>query len=141
MDDEAVIAELVAVKGIGRWTAEMFLMFSLLRPDVLPVDDIGLQRAVEMLYNDGKQLTVTSCADRAGMGAVAIGGDVVPVAQPRAGTGPVLINGVRHIDLARSAITRYPRPAARRVEPATPVQRRCAGAARGRCARRARDRA
>ncbi len=58
MDDEAVIAELVAVKGIGRWTAEMFLMFSLLRPDVLPVDDIGLQRAVEMLYNNGQRLPI-----------------------------------------------------------------------------------
>ena len=58
MDDEAVIAELVAVKGIGRWTAEMFLMFSLLRPDVLPVDDIGLQRAVELHYNDGERLTI-----------------------------------------------------------------------------------
>jgi DNA-3-methyladenine glycosylase II len=58
MDDEAVIAELVAVKGIGRWTAEMFLMFSLLRPDVLPVDDIGLQRAVALHYNDGKPMTI-----------------------------------------------------------------------------------
>jgi DNA-3-methyladenine glycosylase II len=58
MDDEAVIAELVAVKGIGRWTAEMFLMFSLLRPDVLPVDDIGLQRAVALLYNGGERVPV-----------------------------------------------------------------------------------
>ena len=56
MDDEAVIAELVAVKGIGRWTAEMFLMFSLLRPDVLPVDDIGLQRAMAVAYNGGKPI-------------------------------------------------------------------------------------
>jgi len=56
LDDEAVIAELVAVKGIGRWTAEMFLMFSLLRPDVLPVDDIGLQRAAEKLYNGGERM-------------------------------------------------------------------------------------
>jgi DNA-3-methyladenine glycosylase II len=56
MDDEAVIAELVAVKGVGRWTAEMFLMFSLLRPDVLPVDDIGLQRAAERLYNGGQRM-------------------------------------------------------------------------------------
>ena len=60
MADEAVIAELVAVKGIGRWTAEMFLMFSLLRPDVLPVDDIGLQRAVAVNYNDGKPLTIAA---------------------------------------------------------------------------------
>ena len=41
LDDEAVISQLVAVKGIGRWTAEMILIFSLCRPDVLPVDDLG----------------------------------------------------------------------------------------------------
>jgi DNA-3-methyladenine glycosylase II len=56
MDDEAIIAELVAVKGIGRWTAEMFLMFHLVRPDVLPVDDLGLQRAMERNYNGGRAL-------------------------------------------------------------------------------------
>jgi DNA-3-methyladenine glycosylase II len=60
MDDEAVITELVAVKGIGRWTAEMFLMFSLLRPDVLPVDDIGLQRAVAVNYNGGEPLSIAA---------------------------------------------------------------------------------
>lgn len=58
MDDEAVIADLVAVKGIGRWTAEMFLMFNLLRPDVLPVDDIGLQNAIALHYNDGVRLAL-----------------------------------------------------------------------------------
>jgi DNA-3-methyladenine glycosylase II len=52
MDDEAVIAELVDVRGIGRWTAEMFLIFSLRRPDVWPVDDIGLQKAVARHYLD-----------------------------------------------------------------------------------------
>jgi DNA-3-methyladenine glycosylase II len=50
MDDERVIAELVQVRGIGRWTAEMFLMFNLLRPDVLPLDDLGLQKAVSLHY-------------------------------------------------------------------------------------------
>jgi len=54
MDDDAVIAELVQVRGIGRWTAEMFLMFNLLRPDVLPVDDLGLQRAVSIHYCCGE---------------------------------------------------------------------------------------
>jgi DNA-3-methyladenine glycosylase II len=54
MEDEAIIAELVAVRGIGRWTAEMFLMFNLMRPDVLPVDDLGLQRAVSLLYFHGE---------------------------------------------------------------------------------------
>lgn len=58
MEDEAIIAELVAVKGIGRWTAEMFLMFNLLRPDVLPVDDIGLQNAVAIHYNGGERLAI-----------------------------------------------------------------------------------
>lgn len=53
MDDEAVIAELAQVRGIGRWTAEMFLIFNLLRPDVLPVDDLGLRRAVSQHYAGG----------------------------------------------------------------------------------------
>jgi DNA-3-methyladenine glycosylase II len=53
MDDEAVIAELIRVRGIGRWTAEMLLMFSLLRPNVLPVDDLGLRRAASRHYFDG----------------------------------------------------------------------------------------
>ncbi|MDQ2807392.1 MAG: DNA-3-methyladenine glycosylase 2 family protein [Chloroflexota bacterium] len=47
LDDEAVIAALLPVRGIGRWTAEMLLMFALERPDVLPVDDNGLRRAME----------------------------------------------------------------------------------------------
>ena len=57
MDDEAVIAELVRVRGIGRWTAEMFLIFNLLRPDVLPVDDLGLRRAASLHYRGGRALT------------------------------------------------------------------------------------
>lgn len=57
MDDEAVIADLMQVKGIGRWTAEMFLIFNLLRPDVLPLDDFGLQRAMSMHYNSGEPLS------------------------------------------------------------------------------------
>lgn len=57
MDDEAIIEELIAVKGVGRWTAEMFLMFSLVRPNVLPVGDLGLQRAMERAYNNGRALT------------------------------------------------------------------------------------
>jgi DNA-3-methyladenine glycosylase II len=47
LPDEEVIKELVAVKGIGRWTAEMFLMFSLARPDTFPVDDLGIQKGFE----------------------------------------------------------------------------------------------
>jgi DNA-3-methyladenine glycosylase II len=50
MPDDEVIAELTAVKGLGVWTAHMFLMFHLGRPDVLPVGDLGVRRAVERLY-------------------------------------------------------------------------------------------
>ena len=57
LDDEALIVELTQVKGIGRWTAEMFLIFHMARPDVLPVDDIGLQRAMSLHYNAGKPLS------------------------------------------------------------------------------------
>jgi len=47
LPDSEVIDELVAVKGIGRWTAEMFLMFSLGRPDIFPVDDLGIKKGFE----------------------------------------------------------------------------------------------
>jgi DNA-3-methyladenine glycosylase II len=57
MQDEAVIAELTDVRGIGRWTAEMFLIFSLRRPDVWPLDDIGLQKAVALHYLEGERPT------------------------------------------------------------------------------------
>ena len=62
LEDEEVIARLVAVKGFGRWTAEMFLMFRLHRPDVLPVGDLGIVNAVQRLYGlrrrpDPKRLT------------------------------------------------------------------------------------
>ena len=55
--DDEIIIDLVRVKGIGRWSAEMFLMFYLTRPDVFPIDDIGLQRAVQLHYNDGVPMT------------------------------------------------------------------------------------
>ena len=50
MTDAEISAVLTETKGIGRWTAEMFLMFTLNRPDVLPVDDLGLQEAIRVLY-------------------------------------------------------------------------------------------
>jgi len=50
LDDEQAISELVAVKGLGTWTAHMFLMFQLQRPDVLPVGDLGIRRAIERAY-------------------------------------------------------------------------------------------
>lgn len=60
MEDEAVIAELVQVRGIGRWTAEMFLIFGMLRPNVLPLDDLGLQRAIRLNYFKGRPVTLRS---------------------------------------------------------------------------------
>ncbi|MDO5625881.1 MAG: DNA-3-methyladenine glycosylase 2 family protein [Pseudomonadota bacterium] len=57
MDDEAIIAELVAIRGIGRWTAEMFLMFHLLRPNVLPLDDAGLIKGISMNYFSGEPVS------------------------------------------------------------------------------------
>jgi DNA-3-methyladenine glycosylase II len=50
LPDEDVIAELVAVKGLGTWSADMFLMFHLQRPDVLPVGDLGIRRAIQRAY-------------------------------------------------------------------------------------------
>ncbi len=53
MDDDAIIAELVAIRGIGRWTAEMFLIFHLMRPNVLPLDDVGLLNGISKNYFSG----------------------------------------------------------------------------------------
>ncbi len=50
LEDEEVIRRVTSVKGIGRWTAEMFLIFSLGRPDVLPVDDLGVRRGFQQVY-------------------------------------------------------------------------------------------
>src|SRR5690606_9887862 len=50
MSDEEIIAELVQVRCMGRWTAESFLIFNLLRPDVFPLDDLGLQKAIRVSY-------------------------------------------------------------------------------------------
>ena len=55
MSDAEIITELTAVRGVGVWTAEMFLIFNLLRPDVFPLDDIGLQKAVAQHYFSGKR--------------------------------------------------------------------------------------
>lgn len=57
MDDEAVIAELTTIRGIGRWTAEMFLIFNLQRPDVLPLDDAGLLKAISQHYFSGEPVS------------------------------------------------------------------------------------
>jgi DNA-3-methyladenine glycosylase II len=57
MDDESIIEELVAIRGIGRWTAEMFLIFHLLRPNVLPLDDIGLLKGISVNYFSGEPVS------------------------------------------------------------------------------------
>jgi DNA-3-methyladenine glycosylase II len=57
MDDEAIIDELVAIRGIGRWTAEMFLIFHLMRPNVLPLDDIGLLKGISVHYFSGEPVS------------------------------------------------------------------------------------
>ena len=62
MDDEAIIAELTAVRGIGRWTAEMFLIFNLLRPDVFPLDDLGLQKGIQKAYFRNRKVSLRTMA-------------------------------------------------------------------------------
>src|SRR3546814_9094092 len=57
MDNEAVIADLCAIRGIGRWTAEMFLIFNLQRPDVLPLDDASLLKAISLHYFSGEPVS------------------------------------------------------------------------------------
>jgi DNA-3-methyladenine glycosylase II len=53
MDDDAIIADLIAIRGIGRWTAEMFLIFHMMRPNVLPLDDVGLINGISQNYFSG----------------------------------------------------------------------------------------
>ncbi|AKJ28669.1 DNA-3-methyladenine glycosylase family protein [Caldimonas brevitalea] len=57
MEDEAIIEELVAIRGIGRWTAEMFLIFHLMRPNVMPLDDIGLLKGISVNYFSGEPVS------------------------------------------------------------------------------------
>ena len=57
MDDEAIIEELIAIRGIGRWTAEMFLIFHLMRPNVLPLDDLGLIKGISVNYFSGEPVS------------------------------------------------------------------------------------
>lgn len=57
MADEDVIAELIQIRGIGRWTAEMFLIFNLLRPNILPLDDLGLLKGISVNYFSGEPVS------------------------------------------------------------------------------------
>lgn len=67
MSDAEIITELTAVRGIGVWTVEMFLIFHELRPDVFPLDDIGLQKAVALHYFQGERpsrIALAECGER-----------------------------------------------------------------------------
>lgn len=57
LDDESVVRQLVEIRGIGRWTAEMFLIFHLMRPDVLPLDDVGLIKGISVNYFSGEPVS------------------------------------------------------------------------------------
>jgi DNA-3-methyladenine glycosylase II len=57
MADDGIVDELVAIRGIGRWTAEMFLIFHLMRPDVLPLDDLGLLKGISLNYFSGEPVS------------------------------------------------------------------------------------
>ncbi len=66
MDDEAIISELVGIRGIGRWTAEMFLIFHLMRPNVLPLDDVGLINGISRNYFSGDSVSRSDAREVAG---------------------------------------------------------------------------
>ena len=97
MDDEAIIAELIAIRGIGRWTAEMFLIFHLMRPNVLPLDDVGLINGISHNYFSGESGQPQRCP-RGGrrLGALLQRGDLVylALAGPESGAG-CLMDGVQ----------------------------------------------
>lgn len=65
LSDDEVKRKLIALRGVGPWTAEMILMFSLLRPDIFPIDDIGAIRAIENIYNRGEVMTKDELLDQA----------------------------------------------------------------------------
>lgn len=92
LDDEALIKELIQVNGIGRWTAEMVLMFNALRPDVFPIDDLAIRKAMTNLYGfaddkDGKKQMVAKAQDWAPWRSVASwllwrSLDLIPITSP-----------------------------------------------------------
>ena len=57
MDDESIIKELCEIRGVGRWTAEMFLIFNMVRPNILPLDDAGLFKAISLNYFSGEPVS------------------------------------------------------------------------------------
>ena len=58
MDDEEIVKKLIQLRGVGRWTAEMILIFTLLRPDIFPIGDIGMIRGIEKTYNSGEKMSM-----------------------------------------------------------------------------------
>ena len=66
-DDEKIVQSLIKFKGIGRWTAEMFLIFYLARPDVLPLSDLGLQKGISNLYGNGKEFSQLNISEISGV--------------------------------------------------------------------------
>ena len=64
LSDEEIIEDLTQVRGIGRWTAEMFLMFNLLRPDVFPLGDLGLQKGLRVAYHGGRKVSLKTMRNR-----------------------------------------------------------------------------
>ena len=66
MDDEDIVTDLVAIRGIGRWTAEMFLIFHLMRPNVLPLDDVGLITGISKNYFSGDSVSRSDAREVAG---------------------------------------------------------------------------
>jgi DNA-3-methyladenine glycosylase II len=60
--DEQIITDLIAIKGIGKWSAEMFLIFHLMRPDVFPIADLAVCKAIEKLYNGGAKMSLKTIA-------------------------------------------------------------------------------
>ena len=69
LSDDEVKRKLIELRGVGPWTAEMILMFSLLRPDIFPIDDIGAIRAIENIYNRGEVMTKDELLDQANIWA------------------------------------------------------------------------
>mgnify|MGYP000855580966 FL=1 len=65
LSDEEASERLLALRGVGKWTAEMILIFALLRPDIFPIGDIGIVRAMEGLYNDGGGMSTEELVERA----------------------------------------------------------------------------
>jgi DNA-3-methyladenine glycosylase II len=107
LDDEALVAELTQVRGVGRWTAEMFLIFHLQRPNVPPLDDLGLRKAVSVHYNHGCTVSLHRLRALGGAWApLAFGRDLVSLAEPGSDSCRIL-----NTLAGKATVTRLPWPA------------------------------